>query len=322
MLQAPCGAVKLSQHPACSPCSAPRGPRAAAGRRRLAASGTAGIAPAPQRVVCAAATEQGRDSRAGGHRAGSAEGANATSSSNGWGGGGNPLLQRIAASSTASQLHNLLLRHSGELSGLEVAAALETAAKRSLLSPAEHTDAVAPGGRPHDGSSSSGTSSGAASSALASLLVQLASLHAPRMDPAALSAAAWSLGMLQLAPARPVLRTMHALAQAGLVQYSPAQLCALLWAGSALDPTFHSPLFLDLAGLLQRGMSLSLFAPHDLAMLAWLCGRVGWAWRRAGAPHSSADCGGKVQQAAAAADVPFPPWISYQPAAVQASPFC
>ena len=110
--------------------------------------------------------------------------------------------------------------------------------------------------------------------ALAGLLVQLAAAHASSMDPPALSAAAWALGALRLAQARPLLQSMHALAQARLVQYSPSQLCSLLWSGAAADPAFRSPLFADLAGLLQRGMSLSLFTPHDLAMLAWLCGRV------------------------------------------------
>jgi hypothetical protein len=207
-------------------------------------------------VACAAFTEQ---DRSGTHRAdGCGQGGE-----NGSGAEAGPLRERLAAATTAGQLHQLLLRHAGELQGPEVAAALEAAAKRRLLS---GTDAAAGGGR--------------GGAALAQLLVQLAAAHAPAMAPASLAASAWSMGVLQLPAARPVLRAMHATAHERLTQYQPSQLCALLWAGSVLDPSFHSPLFLALAGLLQQGMSLSLFAPADLAMLGWLCGREGGAVAR------------------------------------------
>ena len=46
---------------------------------------------------------------------------------------------------------------------------------------------------------------------LAALLIQLAEAHAHSMDPAALSAAAWSLAALQLTAGRPLMHSMHSM---------------------------------------------------------------------------------------------------------------
>jgi hypothetical protein len=191
-------------------------------------------------------------------------------------------VQRIAACTTSTQLHHLLLRHAAEVGGSEVAAALDTAVKHKLLGTASSAEArTASGPVAGAGSSSGGVTdeasagSSSASAALSALLVHLTAAHAAAMEPSTLSSSACSLGALKLQPARPVMRTLHSLAHQRLLRYSPSQLCTLMWAGSSLDPAFRSPLFGALAGLLESGMSLTLFTPHDLAVLAWLCGREG-----------------------------------------------
>ncbi|KAL4440711.1 hypothetical protein ABPG77_000420 [Micractinium sp. CCAP 211/92] len=162
----------------------------------------------------------------------------------------------ITQCSTSRELHQLLLRHSGDLGGREVAAAIEVTARRRLLEPT-----------PSAGGGSTGP--------LAPLLVQLADKYAPVMEPGSLSAAAWGLAALQLAPARPVVRQMQDLARRQLFRFAPSQLCTLLWAGSSLDPGGHSPLLPALAALIRGGMSLALFSSHNLAVLAYLCGQEG-----------------------------------------------
>ena len=222
-----------------------------------------------------AATDQGRGSKAA-----PSSGASAGAGSRGGGSGStqDPLLQRLAQCATATQLHQLLLRHSAELGGHEVAVALKVAAERKMLQTAEAEAATA------EGEAANGTGNGRGGP-LAPLLVQLAAQHAPNMDPAALSAAAWSLAALQLEPARPAMHAMHAKAAQQLVQHSPAQLCALLWAGGSLEPGYRSPLLQALAGLLKQGMSLALFSANDLTALAWLCGRVSGPCQTVVLPH-------------------------------------
>ncbi|PSC72706.1 hypothetical protein C2E20_3809 [Micractinium conductrix] len=120
------------------------------------------------------------------------------------------------------------------------------------------------------------------------------------MDPTSLSGAAWALAALQLAGGRPAMRQMHALAGKRLTHFSPSQLCALLWAGGSLDPGHHSPLFPALAGLVRDGMGLTLFAPHDLAALTWICGREGGGSARSISTAATAECRERLQMHAAA----------------------
>ncbi|KAI3436523.1 hypothetical protein D9Q98_005940 [Chlorella vulgaris] len=256
-------------------------------RKQPAACRQQGAAPAPasgarrptRRLVCAAFTEQGRDGKTDARVADASE-ANG-SSAHGGGSSGEPLVQRIAACTTSTQLHHLLLRHVAEVGGLEVAAALDTAVKHKLLGTASSAEArtasgpVAGAGSSSGGMTDEASGSSSASAALSALLVHLTAAHAAAMEASTLSSSACSLGALKLQPARPVMRTLHSLAHQRLLRYSPSQLCTLMWAGSSLDPAFRSPLFGALAGLLESGMSLTLFTPHDLAVLAWLCGREG-----------------------------------------------
>ncbi|KAL4457502.1 hypothetical protein ABPG75_012367 [Micractinium tetrahymenae] len=218
----------------------------------------------------AASTEQGRERRIGssatGERwAGSSTDGDGWSGSSTGAGSADPLLRSITQCSTARELHQLLLRHSGELGGREVAAALEVTARRRLLEPAPMSSSSSGGGGSTTGNGSSG-------SPLAPLLVQLADRYAAVMEPASLTAAAWGLAALQLAPARPVMRRMHDLAQRQLPRFAPSQLCTLLWAGGSLEPGAHSPLLPALAAFVRGGMSLALFSSHDLA---YLSGREG-----------------------------------------------
>lgn len=214
----------------------------------------------------AASTEQGRERHGGGSATGERWAGSTTGEA--WSGGGSsgagsadPLLRSIAQCSTAGELHQLLLRHSGELGGREVAAALQVTARRRLLESAAPTSASGP---------------------LAPLLVQLADKYAAVMEPASLSASAWGLAALQLLPARPVVRRMQELARRQLFRFAPSQLCALLWAGGSLEPGAPSPLLPALATLVRGGMSLALFSARDLAVLAYLCGRASCHGARVG----------------------------------------
>ena len=55
--------------------------------------------------------------------------------------------------------------------------------------------------------------------------------------------------------------------------FRPRELCALLWA-SALGAPGSLRLLRAFARLLEKGMSLELFSPHDLSVLVWCCGKV------------------------------------------------
>lgn len=239
-------------------------PRPAATAASVAASASYGrqpsLRPARNARCLAASTEQGRERRtgssaAGDYWAGSSSGGDDWSSSSARAGSADPLIASIRQCSTSRELHQLLLRHSGELGGREVAAAIEVTARRRLLEPAP-------------------TSGGSGSGPLAPLLVQLADKYAPVMEPANLSAAAWGLAALQLSPARPVMRRIHDLARRQLFRFAPSQLCMLLWAGNTLEPGAHSPLVPALSALVRGGMSLALFSSRDLAALAYLCSQA------------------------------------------------
>ncbi len=295
----PAAASSLSRAP-CSlrlftPCSAHR---LALAPPRPAAAAAASKQRAPRRPpTCAAATEEDRDSLTQGRRASSSrrdaaggrasQGGASSGSSNGrsaatpGGESSGPLLLCIRDCSSSAELLELLVTRAREVHGREVAAALEVAAQRSLIQPPQPAAATA--ARPRSSNGSVNGSSGDASSSeegsvtsrkLASLLVRLATQHAADMEPAAASAAAWSLAAMQLAAAVPAVRSMHAVAAHQLSRYTPSQFCSLLWAGSRLDKRYRSPLFQELLSLLQNGLDLTLFSAQDLAVLALLCGRV------------------------------------------------
>ncbi len=252
------------RRPAAAVAAVTRVPRPAATAAGLPVITVYGSQPSGRQarsVRCfAASTEQGRE-RGTGSRAAGSHWAGSSGDEDGWRGStsgpssADPLLRSITQCSTSRELHQLLLRHSGDLGGREVAAAIEVTARRRLLEPT-----------PSAGGGSTGP--------LAPLLVQLADKYAPVMEPGSLSAAAWGLAALQLVPARPVVRQMQDLARRQLFRFAPSQLCTLLWAGSSLDPGGHSPLLPALAALIRGGMSLALFSSHNLAVLAYLCGQA------------------------------------------------
>lgn len=60
-----------------------------------------------------------------------------------------------------------------------------------------------------------------------------------------------------------------------MYSFRPRQLCALLWA-SALAAPSSTRLIKACTRLVEQGMSLELFEPHDLSVLVWCCGKVDW----------------------------------------------
>ena len=147
----------------------------------------------------------------------------------------------------------------------DVAIAWHTAARSQLLG----------------GSSSSG-STGAPEAGLEAELQALGQRHVPSMPPTALATTAWacaslSLGTLTLLPA------IEARAAHNLCAFTPRELSLVLWAAASLQrPGSPSSLFGELAGLVERGMALTLFTAPDVSLLVWACGKVRVAETRRG----------------------------------------
>ncbi|GAB4820915.1 hypothetical protein N2152v2_007961 [Parachlorella kessleri] len=167
-------------------------------------------------------------------------------------------LQRLLSRcQSAAELHGLLLTRLHDVSALDVAFAWHLAASRDFFqgAPAAHE-------------------AGEASAAvqLHALLVQLAEERLGSMGPVALSTTAWGCAASQL-PCQPLLERIAQQAERQLYRFRPRELCALLWAGALANPGDLRLLKLC-SRLLEGGMSLELFSPHDLSVLIWCCGKA------------------------------------------------
>lgn len=170
---------------------------------------------------------------------------------------GFPLRETMLESPSAATFLTLLAAHQPEMTADDVAVAWHVAVRRRFLR--QRADDSAP--------------------TLLKYLVRLADEQLGAMCPSTLSTLAWALASSETDETTELMYGAMTRAEHQLLEFQPGELGLLLW-GAATHPGLAqdrriSP-FHAFARLVEQGMVLSLFSAHDLSVLMWTLGVVGY----------------------------------------------
>ena len=187
------------------------------------------------------------------------------------------LRQEIAICTKAPELIRTLKRHEECIDASDVFAAWEVVLRRNLLSFQSKG-----GSRGETGQGKRETKGKAAEPvAVAELRGLLMEYTMPRIAsfaPRELSVIARAMVSTKSGEVKDVLMISEEIGEK-LVTFEPQELCMVLWAVSShtgLSKDEKHNLFLSLSSLVEKGMGMDLFMAHDLSILVWSMGVVGF----------------------------------------------